>query len=280
MLDSHLHAVSTDDARFPRHTPPAGLPPSTAGANPVETTLARMDAAGVDQACLVQYTTVYGYDNGYVADCVGRYPERFVGVCAVDPFAADAADRLAYWVERWGMRGLRLFTPEGWAPAAGWPAEPSVHPILETARSLALPVAVQLRPAAPAALRPLLERYPDVPLLLDHLASVVAADRPPDQLAAPLVALAAYPSLYLKFSTRNIRELGGAGPRFRALFALLIQSFGAGRLLWGSNFPATTGSAAAPYEEMVAEAQAALAFLPADDREAVFGGNAARLYGR
>lgn len=49
--------------------------------------------------------------------------------------------------------------------------------------------------------------------------------------------MAQYPNLYLKFSTRNIREAGEGKSIVEKLFGCLIELFGANCMLWGSNFP-------------------------------------------
>ena len=54
----------------------------------------------------------------------------------------------------------------------------------------------------------------------------------------------------------------------------LFDAFGADRIAWGSNYPASPGTLA----ELLADSLAALSFLSADDLERVMGGTAARLY--
>ena len=54
-----------------------------------------------------------------------------------------------------------------------------------------------------------------------------------------------------------------------------MERFGAGRLIWGSNFPATYEPS---YGEMAAMGREAVGFLTPDDRDAVLGGNAQRLW--
>src|SRR5438270_538013 len=104
IVDTHLHPVSDDVAAYPR------LPSSRfEGRNTDEDMLVQMRLAGIDRVFLVQFYGVYGTDNAYVADCVTRHPEAFVGVGCVDPVAPDAADSVQYWVRERGIGGLRLF---------------------------------------------------------------------------------------------------------------------------------------------------------------------------
>jgi L-fuconolactonase len=50
--------------------------------------------------------------------------------------------------------------------------------------------------------------------------------------------------------------------------------FGAGRIAWGSNFPAAEGSLTA----LLATARSVLASLPAADQATIFSGTAAQVY--
>ncbi len=55
---------------------------------------------------------------------------------------------------------------------------------------------------------------------------------------------------------------------------MLIAAYGADRIAWGSNFPATDDTLSG----ILGKAQAALAFASADERGWIFGKTAQRLY--
>ena len=57
-------------------------------------------------------------------------------------------------------------------------------------------------------------------------------------------------------------------------FRTLIDRYGADRIAWGSNFPATNDSLAG----ILGNAQAALAHASSHERDWIFGGTAQRLY--
>jgi predicted TIM-barrel fold metal-dependent hydrolase len=75
----------------------------------------------------------------------------------------------------------------------------------------------------------------------------------------------------LKVSTINLRSV--ADPA--ALWAALVESFGADRLMWGSDHPHTDGPGYAPLVDL---ARASTAGLAAADRHAVLAGTAVRLW--
>src|SRR5262249_2875963 len=109
VIDVHPHVISTDAARWPRD-PLGGSQSDWSRDRPVsaERMVAAMDEAGVSRSALVQAATCYGYDNGYLADAVARFPGRFAGVFSVDVFRPDAAERIGHWMDK-GLHGLRIF---------------------------------------------------------------------------------------------------------------------------------------------------------------------------
>src|SRR5438105_3837118 len=153
MIDTHLHPLADDLARYPI-SPIGGVQSEWSRGYQLtaEQILEHMRQAGVDQATLVQASTVHGYDNTYCADCCVRYPERFVGVCCIDPTANDAVETLNFWIEGRHMRGLRLFTIGNTRLEDGgvrtvqrrWLADPSTFPVWERADQLGIPVDVQV----------------------------------------------------------------------------------------------------------------------------------------
>jgi predicted TIM-barrel fold metal-dependent hydrolase len=236
-----------------------------------------MREAGVDGVALVQFVTLYGYDNACLVDTAAAEPGRFIGVCSVDPFAPDAPDHLAALVQR-GMRGLRLFTPAGWVDSSAWPDEPSVVPIVRRASELGLPVAVQLRPSNIPGMEKLARRFPDVRFLIDHLAGVPSSLEASADEQEALLAMTALTNVSLKFSTQNLGHPGGPEAA-RALFADLAGGFGPRRLLWGSNYPVARDSVR-PYAGLVDQVRAFLEGTVAREaQELMLGDAAAEVYG-
>ena len=119
-------------------------------------------------------------------------------------------------------------------------------------------------------LRGVLERFPKLRVILDHLARPVQEDGPPYSGADSLWGLASFPGVYLKVTERNLvgATTGKATPE--TFFGRLVSDFGASRIAWGSNYPASERS----LPDLVKLAQETLAFLPARDREWIFSGTA------
>lgn len=276
VVDAHCHIISEDVTGYPE-APIGGKQSQWAAARPVtaEGMVARMDESGIDQAVLVQATTNYGYDNSYVLDSSRRRPERFVAVGTVDPLRPDAADNLKTAAGEGGLSGVRLFTSGSTVPTQGeWFIAPETFPFWEQAAELALPVCLQMRlGAATKALVELLERFPEVKVLLDHIGYPdIAAS--PAHAGAEVAELAAHPGLHLKLTHRNLERLRDAGEQAGDFLGPVVEAFGAERIAWGSNCPAAEQS----LPELLTLAREVLAGLPEHDRQEIFAGTARRLY--
>src|SRR5437879_2273235 len=108
-----------------------------------------------------------------------------------------------------------------------------------------------------------MERFPKVRMILDHLARPQLTDGPPFAADKAFLDLARYPQLSLKVTPINVslKEWGKASPE--TFFGACIKAFGASRIAWGSNFPATAG----PLSEILKKAQAAFARASPANRE-------------
>ncbi len=275
IIDIHPHVISIDMVRYPR-APIGGQQSDWSLERPtsIDQMIAAQKQAGVAKAALVQASTCYGHDSSYAAEAVRTHPERFTGVFSCDIVAADATEKMAHWIGK-GMTGMRVFTTGSTMPGqADWLDDPSSFPAWAMAEEKNLPVALQMTAKAFPQVINLLNRFPRLRVVLDHLGRPVQEDGPPYVGANPLWSLAPHKNAFLKITERNLvgSRKGKATPE--SFFGRLVSEFGASRLAWGSNFPASELS----LSELVALAQDTLAFLPARDREWIFAGTAKILY--
>ena len=275
IIDIHPHIVSADTVRYPV-APLGGKRSEWSSHRPVdfEVLVAAMDEAGVDKAAIVHSSTTYGYDASYLADAIADHHDRFTGVFSVDVQAPDAVEKIQYWVGR-GLSGLRLFAA-GSTVSAGqeWIADPSTWPAWRYCSDHNIAVALSMRQEGLPFLIQVLDRFPDVKVVLDHLLHAPMNDGPPYAAAAPLWAMGAYPNVYMKLTTALIRRSTEAPATPDSYFHKLLTTFGSARIAWGSNYPAVTGDLPA----IVAEARAVLSILPTDDQDNIFWRTAAGLY--
>jgi predicted TIM-barrel fold metal-dependent hydrolase len=195
-------------------------------------------------------------------------------VFSCDILAPDACETIAYWMRR-GLTGMRLFTTGSTMPGqADWLDDPRSFPAWRKAEEAGLPVCLQMTAAGIPQLESVLVRFPGLRVILDHLARPVQEDGPPYAGASSLWRLARFPGVYVKVTERNFvgATAGKATPE--TFFGQLVAQFGASRVAWGSNFPASERS----LPELVALAQDSLRFLPDVDREWIFSRTAMTLY--
>jgi L-fuconolactonase len=274
-IDIHPHVISGDTSRYP-NAPLGGHKSDWSSKRPVsvEQMIAAMDEAGIAKSALVQASTCYGHDNSYIADAVAAHPDRFTGVFSVDVLAPDASEKIRYWAGR-RLTGMRLFTAGSTMPnQADWVDDPRSFPAWECASQLGIPVCMQMTVKAIPQLIHMLERFPRVAVILDHLAKPTLSDGPPYTAAAEVFRLADYKNLYLKFTPRTAAEAHNGKATHATFFPLLISKFGASRIAWGSNYPASEGT----LPELLKVSQTALSVLSAEDRDWIFSKTALALY--
>jgi len=259
-VDSHVHVVSRDHARFPLSPPGVGSRWFEEHPVDVEEFTRESAAAGVDRAVLVQAVGAYGTDNSYVLHAAATAPDRFsaVVVLASDDDHLDA--RIEECGSSPGFRGVRIF-------AIGDPApNPLDHAgtrrIFEVAQARGFPIVVATLPHGLDPLAHLLREFPDVPVALDHCGFAPAP---------VLTPFAVYPNLHLKL-TAHVLE-GAVDPAL--VVEALVERFGAARLAWGSDYPQVDDHT---YPELVALGHAACAGLTGTDRAHVLGGTASALW--
>jgi L-fuconolactonase len=274
-IDIHPHVISTDTRRYPR-APIGGHQSSWSEKRPisVEQLIAEQDRVGIRKAALVQASTCYGHDNSYVADAVALHADRFTGVFSCDFLAPDACETIAHWMSR-GLTGARLFTTGSTMPGqAGWLDDSRTFPAWRRAEEANLPVCLQMTAEGIPQLENILRRFPGLRVVLDHLARPVQEDGPPYDAASSLWRLARFPGVYVKVTERNFvgATTGKATPE--TFFDRLVSEFGASRIAWGSNFPASERS----LPDLLRLAEVALRSRPSTDREWIFSRTAQALY--
>ena len=275
IVDIHNHVIADDAARYPL-APMGGKQSDWSRERPINAAamLAAMQDAGVAKSVLVQASTCYGHDNRYVQDCVSAHPKRFAGVFSVDIQAADAGSRIATWMDA-GLSGVRVFI-------AGHTAsnddarldDPRAFAAWEYIEAQGIPICVQIRAHHLTQLETLLTRYPKATVLLDHFARPELEDGAPYSHAAALFKLARFANLHFKLTTHNVRESKLGQSRQADFVRAVVDTFGAQRIAWGSNFPASSGT----MKSLLQEALECTASLSSEAQAWIYSRTAHKLY--
>ena len=208
----------------------------------IEDWLSLQDDSGISHGVLVQ-PSFLGTDNTFLLAALDAYPKRLRGTVVAEP--SLSAQQIAQWDAR-GVRGIRLnvlhrgdmpdFSAPDWAglfrriAPHGWHVE--VHASAQQMTS-----AIATLASCPAT------------LVFDHFAlpdAKLGADCPNAQ---SLVRLAERRPVYVKLSAPY--RLGGGDALQYAQF--WFAHLGAGRLMWGSDWPWTNFESATGYAHCVAD---------------------------
>jgi L-fuconolactonase len=253
IIDPHVH-VWKHDPQFP-FAEGANAPPRDATP---EMLLDLMKANGVARTVIIQVIH-YRYDNTYLAYVLKRYPGIFQGVCRVDPLDADAPDRLSELTEQ-GFRGVRI------SPAANasgdWFNGPLMPPLWKRCYDLKVPMTVLAPIQRMPAVAVLLEKIPELTVVIDHM-----ADCPVDQPAEleKLIALRRYPNVFVKIShTWSLSKQPYPWLDAQEHVRRLHHAFGPQRLMWATDWPIIEDRAA--YAQALRVVRDDMSFLNAGDR--------------
>lgn len=263
IIEPHVHVWTLDTERFP-WSPETTAPPTEAATT--EELLETLDANGVSGAVLVQVIH-YGTDNSYTAEALRRFPDRFAGVCLVDPLHPQAPEHLTYEVQERGFSGVRLRPCHD--RRSTWLGDPATFPLWERAAELGASVCILGHVDQLPMLEAPLERFPSVPVIIDHMAWPPAEEGQDGAALQNLLRLKRYPQVYVKITdpwaiSSEEYPYRGVEPIFRRVF----ETFGPERCMWGSDWPIVRAHCG--YARSLALYQREWSWLTDADREWIF----------
>jgi L-fuconolactonase len=252
IIDPHVHVWKHD----PQYPFAQGARVPARDATP-EMLLELMKANGVSKTVIVQVIH-YRYDNSFLADVLRRYPGTFRGVCRVDPLDPAAPDRLSALTAQ-GFHGVRL-SPSGEA-SGDWFRGPLMPPLWKRCLDLKVPMTVLAPIARMPEVGALLEKTPDLTVVIDHMADC-PVDRPAE--LEKLIALQRYPNLFVKIShTWSLSKQPYPWLDAQELVKRLYHAYGPQRLMWATDWPIV--EAHSTYDKALKVVRDEMKFFNADD---------------
>jgi L-fuconolactonase len=231
-------------------------------------------AAGIAGTILVQAAateaeTMFLLDIADSADVV----RGVVGWIDFD--GADGAARIDAMAARSLLVGLRPMVQE--IADDDWLLRPALAPLLAAMAANGLVFDALVLPRHLPRLSQVVRRHPDLTFVLDHCAKPRLATGDIATWRHDIALLAEHPNIVCKLSGL-VTE---AAPDWtiadlREAVDHVVSCFGPQRLLWGSDWPVV--DLAGGYARWFAAAETLLAGLSPDEKAAVFGGNAGRIY--
>ncbi|MCM8732290.1 amidohydrolase family protein [Hephaestia sp. GCM10023244] len=286
LFDTHAHFFTNDIARFPIEI---------AGAREGrESILRRIDAEpataarilglwnenGVTGGAAVQYNTVYKTDNSYTLAVADAHRDRISAVLILSAAEPETPAMLDTLARTHNVRGLRLF---GYPDDRGdypWLDSPAALDTWEVAAAHKLTMVVMYAPGQPSAaalgrIVALARRFAPMTIALDHCGWPAIDAGVEGTLGAEHLMLAEVPNIVFKFTQINLNRFRETGIDAARFLRHIVDIYGAGRVMWGSDY----GNTKETYAEMVTQAVAATSLLDASERDRVLHANGQRLFG-
>lgn len=259
MIDSHVHVFREASERYPRDVAPQ-FPAELAA--PVEELLSVMQGHGVAQAVLVALSR----HDEYVTECLRTYPETFRAILVHDPAPPDPTDAVRRRVEAAGAHGVRVFDLDADPGLFAWIAAED------------LKLWAYLHPADYPRLVETLEAFPELAVVLNHLALRPAGDVAVPPSSWPAVAeLARFPNVHVMFSgqyafSRSVYPYADLIEYARMVY----ETYGAARMMWASDYPWPAQDPG--YGRLLELVDHTFPALTEAERADILGGTCARLF--
>ena len=277
IVDTHVHVWEIDPPKYPvgPTAPTWNSYPDEPGT--VDELLTEMDEHNVDWTVLVQ-TSWSTWNNGYIADSVERFPNRFIGHGLIDPQDPNNAEQVRYWIKERELAGFRLHPM--YYPDEKILLTRQNEPMWEEIASLDAVIQFHLRSEFADQVAVIADRHPSLKLILDHMGyPQVDGDKAEFQ---PIVDLARYDNMYLKLSDVAGRSSQGFPyTDVHPFIERLVDAFGAERMVWGTGYPGhhRVKHNWPTLDQELRLVREGLPFLTGAQRERILGGTAAEIWG-
>jgi L-fuconolactonase len=231
-------------------------------------------AAGIEGTILVQAAPTEA-ETMFLLD-IAENTQLVRGVVGWTDFdVVDGVSRIDALATRKLLVGLRPMVQD--IADDDWLLGPALTPLLAAMVRCGLVFDALVLPRHLPRLLRVVDRHPGLTFVLDHCGKPRLATGETAVWQRDVALLAERPNIVCKLSGL-VTE---AGPDWqvadlRRAVDHVVSCFGPRRLLWGSDWPVV--NLAGGYERWFAATQTLLADLSPDEKAAIFGGNAARIY--
>ena len=276
IVDTHIHPIADDRTKYPRlKDRPENKGKDIRGvehlgqpewpAFGIEELLKTFNENGVEKATLVQAFYTYQYDNSYVIDLAKADPKRFVSVVVLDEMNPATPDQLTDLVKNHRVRGWRIMGNK----TAEFFADPKVAALWKRSEDLNIPISLGSRYTEIPYLEQHIKRTTKVPVCIEHTWSM-KLESPFRDYAKRILDLAKFPNVHLKVAAPLSISIRDAKLDAKDVWGTLIEAFGVGRIMWGSNYPANWHKHGT-FKERVDLMKEDIAFLSKDEQDQILG---------
>src|SRR5436190_13399509 len=266
-VDAHVHVWTPDTAHYPlvKGYKKADMKPRSFTP---EELFKHARPAGVDRVNLIQMS-FYGTDNHYMLDMIALYKEVFVGTAIIDPHGPEPAREMAELSKK-RVRAFRIHPKLSKQPPARW-LEPAGYAVMFAAGAKHnQAMSCLIGPDALPELDRMCRKFPETPVIIDHLCRIGATGTISDKDVDALCALAVHPRVLIKVGA--FYALGKKQAPYTDLAPLIqrvVKAFGARRCMWESDCPFQVVEQ--KYQDSIDLVQKRLDFLTDEDRGWLLG---------
>jgi L-fucono-1,5-lactonase len=233
-------------------------------------------ASGFDSTIAVQAQQRIE-ETAWLLELAGRHPFIRGVVGWVDLQSPSVGDTLERFARRPKLVGVRHVVND--EPDDEFMLRPAFRAGIGRLREFGLTYDLLLFPRhLPVAVR-LVREFPDQPFVLDHIAKPFIRDGVFSPWREELGELARFPNVFCKLSgmVTEARWHGWDAGQIHRYVDVVVEAFGAGRLMVGSDWPVCTLSA--DYASTMGVVADYVRRLTAPVRDGILGDNGARFYG-
>ncbi|MFN3322364.1 MAG: amidohydrolase family protein [Bryobacteraceae bacterium] len=269
IVDTHAHIYARDEERYPPIDKPLRPPggKGTLGDLRVESSANR-----VEKCCLIQTSSFYRFDNRYTCDSARVSGDWAAGVCTLDPDDPHSPGLLMRYAREYGIKGMRSIPARG-----GRLDHPGVRALWKTAADQGLVINVLVNRDKTEEVDRLLAEFPGLQVVLDHCMNLKAGPEA-EAILADVLRLSRRKNLHAKVTFVPTGSATGYPCTDMHGYAMkVIESYGAERCVWGSNFPCELWTPKVSYAEHLRIFREDLSLSDAQRAE-ILGGTAMRLW--
>ena len=189
---------------------------------------------GVGRVVLIQHTWFHGFDNSYLIDAWHRSPHLFRVVGMIDDLRPNCGIAMRQLLKQ-GVAGFRIAPRKG---VADWLQTSGMEEMWETGVETRQPMCCLINPENLPEVSRACDRHPDTPVVIDHFARIGIDGQIRESDLNRLCELSRHRNVKVKISA--FYALGAKRPPHHELLPMikrLFESFGAERLMWGSDCP-------------------------------------------
>jgi predicted TIM-barrel fold metal-dependent hydrolase len=234
-IDAHVHVWTDDVQRYPlapgfkkEDMQPATFTP--------EELFAHCEPCGVRRINLIQMS-YYGCDNRYMLDAMARYSGRFAGTAIVDVTAPSVGDEMRR-LRPHGVRAFRIYPDLAKRQSADWLRPEGYDEMFKVGAECNMAMSCLMGPADLPELDRMCTRYPDTPVIIDHLCRIgITGQIDPKEVDA-LCRMSRHKRVMVKVGA--FYALGSRKPPYDDLIPLIrhvVQAFGPQRCMWETDCP-------------------------------------------